>query len=417
VVLMKGALYALRVFGVILAITVTYMTYFILLPPEIWNISALSDTILLVWSSVGFFGLYFSIYGMTTAFPYLLSSILGYPNPDFIKLITFEFIIKSWNIPTTFELPQNLFSLNQGLENPFDLNTLIHYFTDPFVYSAILFVGIVVGLSLISYVLTQNPRDAAVLTGALLATIIMSTYLGKMNAIYFNLSGESFSTLVTSLSFLILLLYFLFFEYSMYLGYIKEVLGLGLTRESIVKHQLKIIKDYASRTEIEAGTLPLSTYTKAKHSVASFAFVREILEKRIFRRAKDIEDIITIHEVRKLNTYINQLKQSDSNTLNLLMGKFALPKPHQIILTSIVSFVGYTAGLTYLAFYILNPVPILEFLTLPAPIINSAEIGIPEISILLLLPIALSLPVLANIITYMKYVRYLKKKREKKSKK
>ena len=414
---MRGALYTLRILGVILAVIISYLTYFILLPPDIWNISALSDTILLVWASVGFYGLYFSIYGITMAFPYLLSSPLGYSNPDFIRAITFEFIVKSWNIPTTFEIPKNIFSLNQGLENPSNFNALIHYFTDPFVYSAIIFVGIVVGLSFISYIFTQNPRDSAVLTAALLATIIMGVYLGKVNIQYFNLHDESFTSLITSLPFLVLLLYFLFFEYGMYLGYIKEVLGLGLTRESVVKHQLKVIEDYASRTEIEAGTLPLSTYTKAKHSVASFAFVREILEKRIFRRSRDVEDVITIHEVRKLNTYVNQLKQSDSNTLNLLMGKFAVPKPHQIILTSILSFVGYTAVLTYLAFYVLNPVPILEFLTLPTPIINSAEIGLPEISILLLLPIALSLPVIANIITYMKYVRYLKKKKEKQVKK
>lgn len=397
--------YILRVLGIAFAAILLYETYFVMIPRHIWDLDYIYQSSKIIWSLIGFFGISFMIYAIVNAINLILYRLLAYP-PYTLPIITEsaqKFLSSFWGIPSELMLPEISMP-----ESPFLILSMIYEILEPFIFSILIILAFIAALSFLSYLITQSTRAAYSILLVTLITLVICHFIGEIN-ISLNLSNEyDFLKFITQRNFIYLILYFGFLLYNLYLDYIRRLLDPAVLHSKFVERQIEQIKKQAAVDTLVKGTLPVSFYTRAKYSVSAFNFIREIIEKRIFRRKGLKEELVSIHEIRKLNAYLTQIAEKTPHLIRSLKGEFAYPSFLNIILIAAISIIIHFFIFAGVSYIVINPQIVYSYVQVSPQILESVDILAPEFSIMILLPFATTIPIIATIISFLKR-RKLKK--------
>ena len=287
-------------------------------------------------------------------------------------------------------------------ESPFLILNMIYEILKPFIFSILIILAFIAALSFLSYLITQGTRAAYSILIVTLITLIICHFIGEIN-ISLNLANEyDFLKFITQRNFVYLILYFGFLLYNLYLDYIRRLLDPAVLHSRFVERQIEQIKKQAAVDTLVKGTLPVSFYTRAKYSVSAFNFIREIIEKRIFRRKGLKEELVSIHEIRKLNAYLTQIAEKAPHLIRSLKGEFAYPSFLNIILIAAISIIIHFFIFAGVSYIVINPQIVYSYVQISPQILESVDILAPEFSIMILLPFVTTIPIIATIISDFK---------------
>ena len=101
----------------------------------------------------------------------------------------------------------------------------------------------------------------------------------------------------------------------------------------------------------------------------------------------------------KLSNFIEKLERENPSFPGLISGESAVPDQKKLLTNFIVKSLSRALVILILVFICVNPLPILAFIA-PTALLESVEFITPEITIILLLPIALLFPMLSLILSY-----------------
>jgi hypothetical protein len=195
----------------------------------------------------------------------------------------------------------------------------------------------------------------------------------------------------TEIFFISLLSYF--FLESVYISdYLKQMLDPQSKREKWILRQLAEVEREANQPVTATGDSQIITgsqFTRL-HGTDSFTFIREILEKRIFRKTKDKNNYISQQNVRKLYSYMKQVQRKEPHVLDTLTAKTAKPNMVQILSPVLLGTGIRTILLIAISFFVIQPLFILTALQAPIPVLESIEAVSPEMSLFILIPICLT---------------------------
>ncbi len=145
----------------------------------------------------------------------------------------------------------------------------------------------------------------------------------------------------------------------------------------MVERQISLIKKFSATETLIKGEIPLSIYTRARYGASAFNFIREVIEKRIFRKKGLKEELISIHEIRKLNAYLNQIKEKTPEKILSLKGEFAAPSFVAVIGSIVISVVVQLFLFLTVLFLIVNPELVYSYVGASHQILESVDILIP----------------------------------------
>ncbi len=106
-------------------------------------------------------------------------------------------------------------------------------------------------------------------------------------------------------------------------------------------------------------------------------------------------------DVFKLSAFIEKLEHEKPSFKELISGEFIIPDERKLIRDFIIKSLLRAGLILILVFICVNPSPLLTLIS-PIALIESVEFITPEITIILLMPLALLFPMLSLIIEYRK---------------
>ncbi|MGQ4833133.1 MAG: hypothetical protein ACP6IS_04430 [Candidatus Asgardarchaeia archaeon] len=406
---MREGVYALRFIGIIYATFIVYFTYFSVVSRDIWNFNYLTETVKILWSVISIFLLSTLAFALTTLIILILFQLLNLP-PSFIFYLVdaaTKYLSSEWHFSNKLILPEF-----PQIQTPFQIFEALVEFLMPFIVTGLIIVAFITAVSYISYIFSQSSKASISITITSMITIVVCYYMGKVNTALLALNRSTdFLTFVQQPGMLYLLLIFGFPIFSFYLDHLRWIFDPAVQRSKMVEKQLSIIKKFATTETLIKGEIPLSIYTRAKYGPSAFNFIREVIEKRIFRKKGLKEELISIHEIRKLNAYINQIKEKTPDKILSLKGSFAVPSFLAVTVSIVSSIIVQIILFLVFSYLIINPELVYSYIGASPQILESIDILVPEFSLMILLPLATTIPFVSMIITFMKK-RKLKKIRE-----
>ncbi|MBY8981982.1 MAG: hypothetical protein KGD57_03475, partial [Candidatus Lokiarchaeota archaeon] len=108
-------------------------------------------------------------------------------------------------------------------------------------------------------------------------------------------------------------------------------------------------------------------------------------------------------KTRKLGSYMDQLFREDPEAKDTLTARSSAPKTKNLAISTLINALLRLVVLIIISYIIIHPSWFLNIFGLPESIVESVDAKVnPEAIIILLLPIMLSFPVLAKIISFVK---------------
>jgi hypothetical protein len=197
------------------------------------------------------------------------------------------------------------------------------------------------------------------------------------------------------------LLLFLFLEVAFQAIYIEKITEPTLTRGLKIKQQLAEledkVKEYESRVKSDSEFHSMSI--SRQFSSEAFDFIRETAETgSLADKEESHKKIQTMREYLQLENYLETLYDRDPEAENSLKAETAKPSLKKITISSTVSILLKLVAIIFLTFLCFNPVLFFTAMGAPATILNSLEINMIEISVLIIAPLALLFPAIGLII-------------------
>ena len=198
-------------------------------------------------------------------------------------------------------------------------------------------------------------------------------------------------------------------------------------REETLKKQLLALRQATRKQDaIEKGEKVSTTAMSRSSGATAFSFLREAIERKVLGDKDVLENLDAVSDVRRLQTFVDELLNEDPTARDELTAKAAAPSSGYVISSTLLgSAMRFLLVLT-ITFILMNPELIFAGLSLPPGIANSAEIVQPEVVLLFLVPITLVFVFVAMIIGWVskredveetKEERDARKRREKDAKK
>ncbi|MFW9928221.1 MAG: hypothetical protein ACFFD1_02400 [Candidatus Thorarchaeota archaeon] len=244
----------------------------------------------------------------------------------------------------------------------------------------------------------------------LLISLTLPTFGGTLSSFI-----NDFVLLIGSQIFFVGLSLYILLELAFQSSYAINVIDPMVDREKRIKKHLARVDAYRpSRSEMSRGagsvSLGSSSATVRKYDMLAASYLREMVDKRIFRRGKDVQDEKT---TLRLQSYIQSLRRTDRNFEAKITAVSAQPSTFNVV-RSVVPLIFFRVILVVIfAFIILNPLPILNLfianpnssgglnlLNFPA-LIDSIELTQPEFRTVILFNVMALIIVLAGVIHYL----------------
>jgi hypothetical protein len=172
-------------------------------------------------------------------------------------------------------------------------------------------------------------------------------------------------------------------------------------REETLKKQLLALRQATRKQDaIERGEKVSTTGMSRATGATAFSFLREAIERKTVGTQDALENLDAISDVRRLQIFVDELLQSDSNAKDELTAKAASPSSAYVIGSTITGSAARFLSVIAISFIFLNPGMLILLLDLPLGIMHSIELLQPEIILLLLVPLLLAFPFASMVITW-----------------
>jgi len=140
-----------------------------------------------------------------------------------------------------------------------------------------------------------------------------------------------------------------------------------------------------------------------KSATSSFSYVKEMIEKKKLE-TEEKKLVTAASKTRRLGSFVERLFREDSEAEDTLTAKSAKPHATNLATSTLLNFGFRLVILIIISYIIIHPHWFFEnVFGLPPAITESVGIYSPEAIIVLLLPIVLVFPVIAQTISYVKH--------------
>jgi len=178
-----------------------------------------------------------------------------------------------------------------------------------------------------------------------------------------------------------------------------------LQRESVhVVANVDKIKEEAKqrKQELELKKESVGKFL-AKTSTAGFSYVKEMIEKKKLE-TEEKKLVTAASKTRRLGRFVERLFREDPEAEDTLTAKSAKPHATNLATSTLLNFGFRLIILIIISYIIIHPHWFLvNVFRLPPAITESVVMYSPEVIIVLLLPIMLIIPAIAQLISYVKH--------------
>jgi hypothetical protein len=228
---------------------------------------------------------------------------------------------------------------------------------------------------------------------------------------------DNFFDFIASPVALLAIMCYLYLEIAFQINYTDTVTKPSLERSERLRTQLRIlrresllittdvdkIKEEAKkrREEIEAEKEKIiKLFAK---TAERFSYIKEMIEKR--RLEEEEKKLVTAaSKTRRLGRYVERLFREDSEAENTLTAKSSTPQAKNLVTSTAINFAFRVSLLIIISFIIIHPRWFfIHVFNLPPAITESLAMYSPEAVIILLLPLMLLFPLIAQGISYAKH--------------
>ncbi|MFW9992708.1 MAG: hypothetical protein ACFFD4_11730 [Candidatus Odinarchaeota archaeon] len=296
---------------------------------------------------------------------------------------------------------------------------------------AFLAIGIAIAIALFTFIgfVTSGKAQLAITSFlSLQVIVIMAMYIRRLNI---NLSipdspfdnpvqtnpiiliFEALIDLITAPVFLLGLMLYLMLEFSFQSSYAMNIIDPMVARGRRITEHLKRVMTYVpSKAEEKKGTTQaMSSAMQKKYGLLAASYIKEMINKRMFKRKKDELDP---KSMMRLQGFIGQISRKDPHFKEQVTAMSAAAKSKTVMLYFLPLLIIRVVIVVFLSFIILNPSIIIDPLSSIGfsgfnPLLDSFELYQPEFRTAFLFNIALFF-IAAG---YLTHLRYTKKEREK----
>jgi hypothetical protein len=203
----------------------------------------------------------------------------------------------------------------------------------------------------------------------------------------------------TSTIFLVAIICYIYLEASYQVVYFHSLLEPTSIREEQLQRQLSRLRSDAAR-EIPVRRdeeVPVPKVLQRMLGSEAFRVMREVIEKKLLRREWLVE-LEEAHEIRRLNSFVDNLFRVDNEAELTLTARAATPSLSKMAALSLISTVLRFAGIVIVAYLSFYPLFFIGSIA-PSVIVESIDFQfLTEKIIILLLPLCLLFPLSATII-------------------
>ncbi len=172
-------------------------------------------------------------------------------------------------------------------------------------------------------------------------------------------------------------------------------------REETLKKQLLALRQATRKVDaIERGDKVSITAMSRSSGATAFSFLREAIERKVVGTQDALENLDAISDVRRLQNFVDDILISEPRSRDELTARAAAPSSSYIIGSTIMGSAIRFLSVIAISFLLVSPSMLSTLLDLPLGIQNSVEILQPEITLLLLVPVALLFPFAAMVISW-----------------
>ena len=204
----------------------------------------------------------------------------------------------------------------------------------------------------------------------------------------------------TSTIFYVAIICYIYLEASYQVVYFHSLLEPSSVREEQLRRQLSRLRSDAEReVPVRRGEeIPVPKVLQRMLGSEAFRVMREVIKKKLLRREWLVE-LEEAHEIRRLNSFVDNLFRVDAEAESTLTARAATPSLSKMAILSIVSTILRFIGIilvSYLSFYPLFFIGNIA----PAVILESVDFQfLTEKILILLLPLCLLFPLSSTIIS------------------
>jgi hypothetical protein len=112
------------------------------------------------------------------------------------------------------------------------------------------------------------------------------------------------------------------------------------------------------------------------------------------------EDTLVIHDVRRLEAYLRELNRKNPDAIDTLKAESGVATTSEILKPVTSGVIIRLVIISIMAFIVMQPTIVLQALNMPVVIVESLEATTPEMSLFILLPVALLFPVISQVIKH-----------------
>ncbi len=207
----------------------------------------------------------------------------------------------------------------------------------------------------------------------------------------------------TSTIFLVAIICYIYLEASYQVVYFHSLLEPPSIREEQLRRQLSRLRSDAER-EVPVRRdeeIPVPKVLQRMLGSEAFRVMREVIEKKLLRREWLVE-LEEAHEIRRLNSFVDNLFRVDAEAELTLTARAATPSLSKMAVLSLFSTILRFAGIIIVAYLSFYPLFLIGSIA-PSVIIESIDFQfLTEKIIILLLPLCLLFPLTATIISRLR---------------
>ncbi len=371
-----------------------YMMYTIyhLINADIWNLSSPYSFLVNIYHLFSY-GLLFLAgtfaYQSGIAFSAIVNSTLA---SDAVLMNFLRSLYgKMWNLtplPTFTDINEFLmYLLNKSLEA---LNATKYFL--------VFFSAAVSVISIVFFFFNSNSRYANISFFGAQAALILSNYFGysSFGQTQYPYTAVNF---VFSPLFILAVASFGFLEISYQASYAYLVGAPVLERKKKIEKQLQTLDAEARRLERKSERLSSGETSRVIRTESGTigAFIREAIERSQVKKEM-LRTLDAIGDVRRLQAYVDNLFLSDREAKDLLTATASAPSERYVALSTFLGTIMRFIGVSLLVYIAVTPHLVLSLLSKLEPLAESAEASQPEILLITMIPIVLTIPFIAFII-------------------
>ncbi|MFQ6125832.1 MAG: hypothetical protein ACE5R6_14685 [Candidatus Heimdallarchaeota archaeon] len=237
----------------------------------------------------------------------------------------------------------------------------------------------------------------------LIVGFLTDSYIDTIDDSFLQYSSKSIIDLLSSPLFQAGLLTYLYLEISFSAAYSYRIIDPLVGRRRRITSHIKQVREYVPKREEAAPDITrMPTSSRgAKFSMEAITYLREALERRIFKRG---EEEYRVNQ--RLKTYFETLVTQNPDAEQTLTAESVSPKALRIAAAIVPNLIIRMVVVVIIAWVLLNPSRLMKlFILIPnnaQPLLQSLEISQPEILLSILAPVVIGFFILGILLSWIR---------------